>query len=156
MRLLMRLSLAMSLVMAAVWFGGNLFWLWIVSVGLPAGDPDLALVAAGTIENAAGPFALLLVAVLSVAAFGVAAGVSWSDHRSSAAVLLVGCVVGQLALLGIYFGLPVSADQATTWTEYGVHEALVTVLAALVSGLVLALAGLAIWSAARSRFVADF
>ena len=156
MRFLMRLSLALSLVMAAVWFGGNLFWLWIVSVGLPAGDPDLALVAAGTIENAAGPFVLLVVAVLSVAAFGVAAGVSWSDHRSSAAGFLAGCVLGQIALLGIYFGLPVSADQATTWTEYGVREAMVSVLAALVSGLVLALAGLAIWSAARSRFVAEF
>ncbi|MEM1301163.1 MAG: hypothetical protein AAGH17_01165 [Pseudomonadota bacterium] len=155
MGILMRLSLALSLLMAAMWFGGNLVWLWIVGVGLPSGDPDVALQAASAIETAAGAGLLVVFAVLSMAAFLAAAVLSWGDQRGNAAWLLGGCVIGQLLVVAVVLGLPVRAQDASTWGDYGVREALVTFISVLISGTTLTLVGIAIWNAARSRFVSE-
>jgi len=155
MGILLRVSLALSLLMAAVWFGGNLVWLWIIGVGLPAGDPDVALQAASAIEATTGGAFFAALAALSLIAFIASAVLSWGDQRGSATKLLVGCVIGQGVILGILFGLPVEAQNASSWGDYGVSETAVTALSVIASGIVLTLVGLAIWSAARSRFMTE-
>lgn len=155
MGILLRLSLALSLLIAAVWFGGNLFWLWIVGVGLPSGDPDVALQAASAIETATGGVAFSTLAMVSVAALAGSAILSWQDQRGAATLLLGGSAVLQVVAILVVFALPVSAQSAAEWADYGLKAALASVLVVALSGATLTLVGLAIWSAARSRFVAD-
>ena len=155
MGMLLRAALALCFVMAAVWFGGYLFWLWIVTVGLPSGGPEVALESAVALETARGTIAVYAALALTCAGFLMASGLSWADQRPASAVML--CLGGfaVAGVLAVAATMDPSAQAVGDWDSYGLQEATASTLAVLLSLAALAFTGLAIWSAVRSRFLSD-
>lgn len=150
---LLRVMLFVCVVVTAIWFGGTLLWLWLVLVGLPAGGDEVALQSLVAINSSVGGTTPHLLAGVSVALMLVAAVISWSDRRGTAAFMLLGAGGLMAGVLATRLVFAQDLATATAWANFGGQAAMTALICAALTTIAFLMTAFAIWAAARSRFI---
>jgi len=155
MGLLLRIFLGLCVFSSAAWFGGYLQWLWLLLVGLPSTNPELALQAAIEMEASSSRAVRVFGLGVTTVIFGTASCLCWVDHRPAASALLAVGASVQVVCIAIALSVNPTAQIDQSWARYSAQEATVAALFVLMCAAGLAISGIAIWTAGRSHFVRE-